>query len=200
MAAIDKTYAKTWDEFLEVREWAKSNRFITSIGEMEEYMIEWFYYPDLTESEFKPNTVIWCTTEDVDFFLYHNCPIELIQKRLREQYGENLNEYFIKKKEYLIGKHFKIPNIRFKNSAYMDIYAKDKNGYPMRYSTYHKRFVYYNEFLFGDEPTMTFNKPSKRILTRFMKQCKLEVGTTLNVRLYNKNLESFNEFNITIKK
>lgn len=100
MAAIDKTYVSDWNTFKEIRDWAKNQSFTLKNGEKIN-LINYFYYPDLTEEEFnqykseyeKENPkceyeiVLWNTPTYVDIWLIRNCPFEFIQDRLKEQYG-----------------------------------------------------------------------------------------------------------------
>ena len=93
MAAIDKTYV-TYPN-----------------GDIGSKMINWFYFPDLTEDNFKENKeyVLWNTSEIVDMFLYKHCPFELVQKRLKEQYSDLSYLDRAPINEHEIGNHFIIP-------------------------------------------------------------------------------------------
>lgn len=100
MAGIDKTYISNWSTFKEIRDWAENQSFTLKNGEKIN-LIDYFYYPDLTEEEFnkyKENynkiypeyeyeIVLWNTPTYVDIWLIRNCPFEIIQDRLKEQYS-----------------------------------------------------------------------------------------------------------------
>lgn len=100
MAAIDKTYIYDWETFKEIRDWAKNKSFVLKNGEKIN-LIDYFYYPNLTEKEFNEykteyekeysgcifEIVLWNTPIYVDIWLIRNCPFEFIQDRLKEQYG-----------------------------------------------------------------------------------------------------------------
>lgn len=100
MAAIDKTYVSDWNTFKEIRDWAKDQSFTLKNGEKIN-LINYFYYPNLTEEEFNQykseyekehpdweyEIVLWNTPTYVDIWLIRNCPFEFIQDRLKEQYG-----------------------------------------------------------------------------------------------------------------
>ena len=72
MAAIDKTYVDSWKEYKEIRDWAIKTNVTYPNGDIGSKMINWFYFPDLTEDNFKENKeyVLWNTSELVDMFLY----------------------------------------------------------------------------------------------------------------------------------
>lgn len=123
MAAIDKTYVSDWNTFKEIRDWAKDQSFTLKNGEKIN-LINYFYYPDLTEEEFNQykseyekehpdweyEIVLWNTPIYVDIWLIRNCPFEFIQNRLKEQYeggwsktaftDHNDNDMYTQIKEY----------------------------------------------------------------------------------------------------
>lgn len=120
MAGIDKTYISSWREFKEIKDWAIKTNVIYPNGINGGKMINWIYYPDLTEKDFLNNNehVLWNTSLAVDVFLYKNCPFKLIQDRLKEQYG---NVSYLNKKsinEHEIGNHFTLPSVYTSYSKY----------------------------------------------------------------------------------
>lgn len=100
MAGIDKTYVSNWSTFKEIRDWAENQSFTLKNGKKID-LIDYFYYPDLTEEEFNKykedynkiypeyeyEIVLWNTPTYVDIWLIRNCPFEIIQDRLKEQYS-----------------------------------------------------------------------------------------------------------------
>lgn len=91
MAGIDKTYVNTWEDYKQIRDWAEKTNFVYTSGEVGEKLINWFYFPNLTESDFNGKEVpIWNTSYAEDYFLYKNCPLKIIQDRLKEQYKSPL--------------------------------------------------------------------------------------------------------------
>lgn len=95
MAGIDKTYISSFKVFDQIRKWSKTARMTFPNGKQSRYTVfDWLYYPDCTEEEFNMNTskgndiVLWNTSTLEDKFLRKNCPFELVQQRLKEQYGE----------------------------------------------------------------------------------------------------------------
>ncbi|MGM9531195.1 hypothetical protein [Intestinibacter sp.] len=111
MAAIDKTYVSTWKEYKEIRDWAEVTNVVFPDGTKGAKLIEWFYFPNLGESDFidSKEYVLWNTDLLTDMFLYANCPFELVQNRLKEQYSDlsELERKPINKHE--VGNHFKFP-------------------------------------------------------------------------------------------
>ena len=111
MAAIDKTYVFSWEDYKEIRDWAIKTNVTYPNGDIGSKMINWFYFPDLTEDDFKEDKeyVLWNTSEIIDMFLYKHCPFELVEERIKEQYSdlscldrEPINEHEV-------GNHFIIP-------------------------------------------------------------------------------------------
>lgn len=121
MAAIDKTYIKTFKEYEEVLDWAKT------VGDFEltfrEFswdpeqtgthivnLFDWIAYPNMTEKWWKtdfeqwmtynpgkteedyPGHLLWTTPIELDEWLMLNCPLEQIQKRLSEQYDDDYRQ------------------------------------------------------------------------------------------------------------
>ena len=111
MAAIDKTYVDSWEEYKEIRDWAIKTNVIYPNGDIGSKMINWVYFPYLTEGDFKEDKeyVLWNTSEIVDMFLYKHCPFELVQERLKEQYSDL--SYLDREpiNEHEVGNHFIIP-------------------------------------------------------------------------------------------
>ena len=100
MAGIDKTYINNWETFNEIRNWALNQHFTLSNGDRID-LVDYMYYPDLTEEEWRENeaaykkehpdwgyeVTLWNTPTYVDIWLIRNCPFQVIQDRLKEQYG-----------------------------------------------------------------------------------------------------------------
>lgn len=98
MAAIDKTYAHTWEEYVSLVEWAKNTKFICSNGMVlypMEYIYEWYKelydeayksfkekYPD-SEFEFP----VMNTSNVLDYFIIKECPLKFVQNRMKEVYS-----------------------------------------------------------------------------------------------------------------
>ena len=93
MAAIDKTYLKLWSQYKSLRDWCISigevtddygNKF-SPINWLGEYTYEkWMEYSKNETAE----VVVWNTPKYLDIYLIRYCPLDFIQDRLKEQYGE----------------------------------------------------------------------------------------------------------------
>lgn len=91
MAGIDKTYCRTWEEYQEVVKWARENKFTCPNGtviEPIESVYEW--NEDSFDGERK--LPILNTSQSLDYFLIKHCPIEIVQERMKEVYGEDYVE------------------------------------------------------------------------------------------------------------
>ena len=78
MASIDKIYA-TREQRQEFYDWCKANK-----PEALKYFYEW--YDEWNDGLDHPIT---CFPESIDIWLLHNCHIEWVLDRIREQYGED---------------------------------------------------------------------------------------------------------------
>lgn len=146
MAALDKTYVTKWEDYREIREWANKTTIIYPNGLKGDKMIKWFYFPNLSESDFKGKEIpLWNTTESEDYFLLHNCPFKLVQDRLKEQYGEALEEMKECKPINLHeeGNFFIVPK-EFKCNKLYDIELTRNDEYWF-YSEYHDWWSEYRE-------------------------------------------------------
>lgn len=110
MAAIDKTYVKTWKEYTEVRDWCLTQGEVIDdygisfkpIDFVHEYTKEQFdaaiksklYWIDKFNNEHpehqmerEAEVALWNTPYWFDYWLIRHCPIKLVQDRLHEQYS-----------------------------------------------------------------------------------------------------------------
>ena len=93
MAGIDKTYLKLWSQYKSLRDWC------VSVGEVTDdwgnkfhpldWLFEWTYdeWMEGTENETE-EVPVWNTPLYLDIYLIRYCPLDFIQDRLKEQYGE----------------------------------------------------------------------------------------------------------------
>lgn len=88
MAAIDKTYTNSWDEYKEYRDWCIGKKFTCPNGDVIRPID---YLKDLTEEDFKSGheISIMSTPCSLDYFLIKHCPIKLIHDTLHRQYSED---------------------------------------------------------------------------------------------------------------
>lgn len=86
MAAIDKTYTNSWEEYQSLVEWCKGKSFTLKNGDIikpSNYIYDW------KEENFDGVKLLplWNTPTYLDIWLIRNCPLKFIQDRLKEQYG-----------------------------------------------------------------------------------------------------------------
>lgn len=85
MAAIDKTYIKTYEQYLRVVAWCNTQE-VFDYGKIKINISDYIY--PYVESDFDGVTerVLWNTPTYIDVYLAKNCNIDFIQDRLHEQY------------------------------------------------------------------------------------------------------------------
>lgn len=100
MAGIDKTYAKTWEEYETLVEWTKDKEFICPNG-MKLYPMNCIYIWEKDDYEKSYNNhkekypnedfefAVLNTTWAMDYFLIKYCPLEFVQNRLKQAYGKD---------------------------------------------------------------------------------------------------------------
>lgn len=94
MAGIDKTWV-TREQYDAVIEWSKDKTFDIINRKninVSDYICEhddesWDYVAEHHPND--PTLVLWNTPTYFDIYLLRNCPLDFIQKRLREQYSED---------------------------------------------------------------------------------------------------------------
>jgi hypothetical protein len=89
MAGIDKTYTASWDEYCQLLKWARAQKVsFKSDWPGERYTIEGCIY-ERDESDFGGREVpVMNTPCMVDRYLIRKCPLEFVQIRMKEVYGE----------------------------------------------------------------------------------------------------------------
>ena len=94
MAGIDKTYIKTYNQYKEVHEWCKNivvtfdDTFVKNVSFKPFDFIYKYTEDDFNQLPENGELVLWNTPCYMDQWLIKNCPIDFIQKRLKEQYGD----------------------------------------------------------------------------------------------------------------
>ena len=86
MAAIDKTYTSSWEDYQLLVEWCKGKSFTLKNGDVikpSNYIYEW----ERESFDGERELPIWNTPTYLDIWLIRNCPLGFIQDRLKEQYG-----------------------------------------------------------------------------------------------------------------
>lgn len=194
MAAIDKTYVKSYKDYKEIRDWANKTDVIYPNGINGGKMSNWLYYPDLTEEDFNGEELpLWNTTMEVDMFLYKNCPFKLVQDRLKEVYYDYiscLSRQPINKHE--VGNHFILPKKILKNYYYH--ISIEREGEQWRFSSDYNEWIEANEF--GPWNTLYCCRliTSRKELARQIRKWNLPKGVTIIID------NGYNNYKIRIKK
>ena len=209
MAAIDKIYVKTWEEYSQFRDWCKSQPKLKDVYGNEESITTYLYKyheDDWVEDRERP---IFMAPYYVDAYVIRNCPLNFIQNELNINYGNYYEEIKNGKLysspatscKYEVGKHFKCIThpARFYNKPlgckrwFVDIEAPD--GLEQRYMWYHEDTDTWN---FADEYVISrwsssnaFVKTVKGLKRKIIKW-KLPVGT--KVRLTDRYVGDDYEF------
>ena len=94
MVAIYKTYVSSYDDLKEIIDWAKKTTYTCPNG-IKLRVIDYCYYPYSTEEEIREwlkessQIPVMNTPESLDYFLLKDCPIKVIQDRLRVVYDDS---------------------------------------------------------------------------------------------------------------
>lgn len=88
MAGIDKTYVNSWEDLKQIQDWSKTAYAVDGLGNR--YRV-YDWCNNMTQEEynnlFPKEVCVWNTPLWLDIWLIRNCPLEIIQNRLKEQYA-----------------------------------------------------------------------------------------------------------------
>jgi hypothetical protein len=122
MAAIDKTYTDSWEDYQEFKEWAKDKIVQLNYGKKKQIVqVSWYIY-EWQKEDFNMERPIMNTPTWLDKYLKDNCPCKFVQDRLDQVYPEN---YVNEKK---IGQ---IP-ANFQQNRKITITRTDRTSLPLR--------------------------------------------------------------------
>lgn len=190
MAAIDKIYITSIEQYREYKKWCDSVPYQhDSIGNL--WHPSEFMYPG-TEREYiiglrHNKEIALCNNPDyVDVFLIRNCPIEFIQNRLKEQYGDEYNHILNYTSMYdtykpTISTKFKIvtkPSVNYR-IGYWSVEVESMGTY-LRYSE--KKHCWKTNFdlCYCDSYYVHYKHIDLRKIRRLIKKWGLPVGTTVH--------------------
>lgn len=90
MAAIDKTYTNSWEEYQKLKEWAKDKIYTCPNGAV--VNLNHFIYP-WNKEDFKGDELpVMNTSYSADYFFIKYCPLDFVNKRMEYVYGEEYIE------------------------------------------------------------------------------------------------------------
>lgn len=180
-AYIDKTYL-SWEDYLTLKKWCEETKLIYTDGtEGSPKDFLWKY-----DEPYEGEAPVWNTPEAFDYWLYLRCPFDFIQKRLKEQYGENIRQYFKPRHEKLKGIHYTIiskPKYKIKDKGTWCISVKDIDGNFWWYG-WTSNTWYTNRDLRKPETSSDMahiRNLTDRKLRRLIKKWKLPVGCELRI-------------------
>lgn len=193
MAGLDKTYVSTWKDYSTIRDWARKTDVIYPNGINGGKMIDWFYFPNLTESDFNGKEyALWNTTTPVDMFLYKNCPFKLVQDRLAEQYGNELWGLDTDpENKHEIGNHFKLPKGVIRDTYMIEVIRENEYW---SYSDDYNSWTEDSEFGPWNTNRCYRRNISRKALCRLIRKWNLPKGATVYL------IGNYREFEILIKK
>lgn len=189
MAAIDKIYITSIEQYREYKKWCDSIPYqCDSIGNLW-HPSEFIYLG--TEREYiiglRHNKEIpLCNNPSyVDVFLIRNCPIEFIQNRLKEQYGDEYDcilNYTSMYDTYkpTISTKFKVikkPSFNCRD-GYWSVEVDSKDAY-WRYSEEKHCWKTNSDLCYCDSNSVYYKHIDLRKIRRLIKKWKLPVGTTI---------------------
>ncbi len=211
MAAIDKTYIKTYNQYKEVYDWCKD--IVVTFNSKISFKPSDFIW-EYTEDDFNQlpengELVLWNTPYYMDRWLIRNCPIDFIQKRLKEQYGNDYEDIKNGNCEMYerngLGKdiHFKVikkPHVYHRFSfIYTDrqnqlrVYKENRKGLweisiedEDNYWCYNKEYDYWTNITEGfpfDSHTCTIKKKNLNIksIYRYLRKWNLPAGIKITI-------------------
>ena len=90
MAAIDKTYTKSYKNYKSLIEWAKDITFTCPNGMKLKPIND--VYKCWKEEDFNTELPVMNTGHSMDYFLIKYCPLKFVQNRMKEVYDEEFYE------------------------------------------------------------------------------------------------------------
>ena len=186
MAAIDKTYAKTWQEYQDLVNWVEHNKFICPNGDVLEMCHYGWSKQDFDGETERP---VLNTTQEQDYFIIKYCPLQFVQDRMKEVYDEEYynsvkngtSPYDVFSKEGKLGTgKIKLQKLRGRGKKYKYVYWTQSLSYGLRYYDETNKWLWPNEL--GNWNTNTADRcHSIKALIRQIRKWQLPKGTGLTL-------------------
>lgn len=200
MAAIDKTYVSTWEEYNEYVNWAKDKVFVCPNG-TEIRPIDYVYGYGYEFFDGETGRLLHNAPTSLDYFLIRECPIALIQNTLKWQYSEEFyeavkngtSEYDTFSKEGKYGNKLKLVRkghmafekpIKFYNrflkkhmKGIFEVEVSSPEGKLMWYSSKINSFLWEDELGIKTSSCGTFHCHSVKALKRKLMKMNLPKGS-----------------------
>ena len=197
MAAIDKLYAKNYEEYREFKEWCEEQPWLTDKYGRKEPITAYLYQ---SKEPWTGERVLFMAPCYVDAYLIRNCPLEFIQEELKVRYG-GCNPNFpgataydkIKAGELyespkvegvMRGKHSRLlqsPPLRYNRpfgggGYWVDLDIPEGLG-MMRYNEEIGTWDFCEEYVIGDWISSTATVRTIQALKRKIRRWNLPIGT-----------------------
>ena len=97
MAAIDKTYVSTWEDWKEIVDYMTNFERVLPNGSVLKGK-DFLYYPEFTQEDVESWLIeqsevpVMNTSHTMDYFLIRECPLEVVQKNMKFAYSEETYE------------------------------------------------------------------------------------------------------------
>ena len=191
MAAIDKTYVNTWQQYCEIRDWTKGKivEYPNGVKEpLSNYVIGWDE-EDFSGEGFNGERPVWNTPTCLDRWLWLNCPLELVRNRLKEQYSEEALDEFVHPvfKRNGLGKKARMkvlhkPKYKLKQKGHWWVQIWNRDSYIWDYDDETDQWHHLKEYC----PTYTNTayvkaNPSAKAILRAIRKWDLPEGIELCV-------------------
>lgn len=220
MAAIDKIYVRSYDEYLQFKDWCKEQPKMTDKYGRNESLSSYIY--DWDEDSFNDTNSrpIFMAPFYVDAYVIRNCPFEFIQNEYKVNYGgynpnfgEEATSYNKIKAgelyasattdcEYEVGKHCrctKHPLYHYNRpykAKYWDVEVDAPEGLPfMWFNEDTKTWDFCDEYVISRWKSSMCHIKTIKALMRKIRKWKLPVGTRIQV--YGRYVEDTYEFVVT---
>lgn len=179
MAVIDKTYLK-YQDYLILKEWCENTKLIYSDGK--EGSPKDFLY--LYTEPYKGKLPVWNTPWAFDDWLRNNCPLDFIQKRLNEQYGnkpvfEDVESFDEPGTHYI---YITKPNYKVRDKWWTIEDFQQLSQFKYNYTS--KKWNTLYDLVNPNDDTsyiLSIKNLTKRKLNRLVRKWKLPKGTTLKI-------------------
>lgn len=195
MAAIDKIYITSIEQYREYKKWCNSIPYQRdSIGNLW-HPSEFIYdgYRTMTEQDYinslsNSKEIPLCNNPSyVDVFLIRNCPIEFIQNRLKEQYGDeydcilNYTSMYDTYKPTISTKFKVIKKPPFNcRGGYWSVEVYSRDAY-WRYNKEKHCWKTNLDLCYCDSYYIFYKHIDLRKIRRLVKKWRLPIGTTIKI-------------------
>lgn len=216
MAAIDKIYLNSYDDYVALKEWCIKQPVIYDKYGIPCKLVDYLY--KYTKEEWNNNNapchVVFNLPYYLDAYLIRNCPVKAVQEELMINYGHYLEkstyqkikdgELYVsaKREQYEYGKHIKCIkhpinhyNTPFKCKMwFVDIEVP--NGDIMWYHNNHNSWDFSDEFVISNWISSTAYCKTIKALKRLIRKWKLPIGTIIRAT----GRYEFDDYKFIVKK